>query len=470
MMKRSMFVAVILLLGLVIPLQGRAQTDLNGQWYGAWWDVDDHFWSGAADTYLTESEGSGTAIVYVPSFDLFHEEFPLTVVGDQITIGDPAVLGFTGTIIGETIEGQCWQASTLIATWHVEKDTGAPTFPGPAPGPICDDLPPMFCHEDSVGYCSELIPFEPAEGPGYINYPMPGGETWEDQIFSYLRRDFVHLVKYATAKVACKTAEWDYGNFAPLGLGDMSEEDGSTPGASLGQLRHPVGTHEDGKDIDTAYYQLYSPDNLLRPVGDHYEGTVDQYHLVGEPYALDSWRTALYIAYLSEHPNLRVVGVDGRIGPILETTLNDLVTLGWITQELRESIPLAYEVVDEGLGWYYFHHHHMHISFLPTEPEAVEEILAAGATQLIGCFPNPFKPSTTVAFTLTESRPVKLSIHDIAGRLVGRIFEGESLPAGVHEVTWDGRDFGGRRLSPGVYFLKLKAGTTLETQKVVLLD
>ena len=170
------------------------------------------------------------------------------------------------------------------------------------------------------------------------------------------------LIKYAAAKVACKTADWGYGTSAPLGLGDMSEADGSTPGTNIGSLRHPPGTHENGNDIDTAYYQLFSPDNLLRPVGDSYIGTVDQYHIIDDPYALDLWRTALFIAYMSEHPELRVIGVDGQIGLLLEPVLSELVILGWVDQALYESIPLAYEVTNQGHGWYRFHHTHMHIS------------------------------------------------------------------------------------------------------------
>jgi hypothetical protein len=209
-----------------------------------------------------------------------------------------------------------------------------------------------------------LVLFEPAIGVGYLDFPSPP-ETEQSQYFSYIRRDLMLLVKYATAKTACKTACWDYGNLAPLGLGDMSEADGSTPGTSFGYLRHPVGTHEDGRDIDTAYYQLFSTDNRLRPVGEHYVGYFEAYHLTGPPYALDTWRTALYIAYLSEHPRIRVIGVDGQIGPVLEEALDALVEAGWLDAGLRESIPLAYEVEDTGLGWYYFHHHHMHISMNP---------------------------------------------------------------------------------------------------------
>ncbi len=351
----------LLLIGLWAPCDGFAQ-DLDGQWYGVGWDATNEYVSAIVDIVFDVVGGSGSADVYVPVLGVFHDSLPVTIVGDAITIGNPAVFGLTGTITGQTIEGEGWQSGILIARWYLEKDVDAPTDPGPAPGPPCDELPPLSCTGDT-GYCTELIPFEPDEGPGYWDFPIPG-ETAEDQSYSYLRRDAVILIKYAAAKVACKTADWDYGNFAPLGLGDMSEADGSTPGTNIGSLRHPPKTHENGNDIDTAYFQLFSPDNLLRPVGDSYIGIEDQFHIIDDPYALDVWRTALFIAYLSEHPDLRVVGVDGQIGLLLEPALDQLVTLGWIDEVLRESIPLAYEVVDHGYGWYRFHHTHMHMSMI----------------------------------------------------------------------------------------------------------
>ncbi len=361
MPPRASIYICLLLIGLWAPCDGFAQ-DLDGQWYGVGWDATNEYFSDTVAIDFDVTSGLGTADVYVPVLGVFHDSLPVTIVGDAITIGNPAVFGLTGTITGQTIEGEGWQSGILIATWYLEKDVDAPTDPGPAPGPPCDELPPLSCTGDT-GYCTELVPFEPDEGPGYWDYPIPG-ETVEDQSYSFLRRDAVMLIKYAAAKVACKTADWGYGNFAPLGLGDMSEADGSTPGTNIGSLRHPPKTHENGNDIDAAYFQLFSPDNLVRPVGDSYIGTEDQYHLIDDPYALDVWRTALFIAYLSEHPDLRVVGVDGQIGLLLELALDQLVTLGWIDEVLRESIPLAYEVVDHGYGWYRFHHTHMHMSMI----------------------------------------------------------------------------------------------------------
>jgi len=77
-------------------------------------------------------------------------------------------------------------------------------------------------------------------------------------------------------------------------------------------------------------------------------------------------------------------------------------------------------------------------------------------------YPNPFNSSTVIKFELTKESPVNLSIYDISGRRVGEIDLG-ILPAGTHRVIWDGQS-----LSSGIYFCKLKAGTSEQTRKMLL--
>ncbi|MBN2171326.1 MAG: hypothetical protein JW819_08405 [Candidatus Krumholzibacteriota bacterium] len=69
-------------------------------------------------------------------------------------------------------------------------------------------------------------------------------------------------------------------------------------------------------------------------------------------------------------------------------------------------------------------------------------------------WPNPFNPSTRLAFTLDVAARLRLDIHDARGRRVRRLAEG-SFSAGAHERAWDGRDDAGRDLPAGVYFARL---------------
>ena len=82
--------------------------------------------------------------------------------------------------------------------------------------------------------------------------------------------------------------------------------------------------------------------------------------------------------------------------------------------------------------------------------------------------PNPFNPSTSIAFYLPERSNVRIDIYDVAGRLVTTLVEGTRL-GGRHTVEWNGSDVSGRTAASGVYFYRLVAGKFVQTRKMILL-
>jgi hypothetical protein len=86
---------------------------------------------------------------------------------------------------------------------------------------------------------------------------------------------------------------------------------------------------------------------------------------------------------------------------------------------------------------------------------------------LRGSTPNPCSQGTLIRFDLPEQGEVKLSIHDVQGRLV-RELVGEVRPLGSHSVVWDGRDFTGAEVPGGIYFVHLESGGKVATEKVVV--
>ena len=256
-------------------------------------------------------------------------------------------------------------------------DAEAP-FGGPPPA--CDDLPDFRC-DGADGPCGELVPFLPAEGDGYWNYPL-NGESEENQYRSYIRRDLMLLIKYAAAHTRCRSQNWDRGNHAPLGLGDMSEANGAIPGTSDGDPGHPPGSHTDGLDLDIAYYQTGN-DNLLRPVCEHTRGGAEQSHCTADPHSLDVWRTALFLALLHHSPQLRIIGVDGRIGPRVAQAIETLCARDFVDGPACDDHQLAWETTEGGRGWFRFHHHHFHVSILPSR--SVVATSAADACITPGC-------------------------------------------------------------------------------------
>jgi hypothetical protein len=83
--------------------------------------------------------------------------------------------------------------------------------------------------------------------------------------------------------------------------------------------------------------------------------------------------------------------------------------------------------------------------------------------------PNPFRGQTTISFSLAERAPVRVSVYDLAGRLVSRLVDGV-LDADRYEIQWNGRDAGGRALGAGMYFIRYEGGPATISRKVVLLN
>jgi len=83
--------------------------------------------------------------------------------------------------------------------------------------------------------------------------------------------------------------------------------------------------------------------------------------------------------------------------------------------------------------------------------------------------PNPFRSLTRLAFTLRDDGPVRVSVHDAAGRLVRTLADGEWLAAGPHAVEWDGKRDDGRRSEPGLYFVSVRSPGASERASVIRL-
>jgi hypothetical protein len=210
--------------------------------------------------------------------------------------------------------------------WHDERD--------------CDDA---FNNSKETGPCNAIMQFPQANDvdEGYVVSHWPH--------YSNLRREVAYLIRFAAAETAAT-----FENTKPLGLGDMGEDDGDTPGRMEGQLRHPEGTHTNGNDLDIAYYQN-GTNNLLRPACPQNDG----YFCTGEPTLLDARRTAFFMAKLASSPRIRVMGVDTKIAPKVLDAADELQDEGLLT---RKEVEKLNTYITYGEGWP-FHHHHIHFSW-----------------------------------------------------------------------------------------------------------
>jgi hypothetical protein len=77
-------------------------------------------------------------------------------------------------------------------------------------------------------------------------------------------------------------------------------------------------------------------------------------------------------------------------------------------------------------------------------------------------YPNPFNPSTSIQFSLSVSSHVSLKVFDILGKEVATLVNG-TMGAGSYTAEFDARV-----LSSGPYFYTLRAGSYVETKKMML--
>jgi len=95
----------------------------------------------------------------------------------------------------------------------------------------------------------------------------------------------------------------------------------------------------------------------------------------------------------------------------------------------------------------------MNLDYIPVPDEFV----------LQPAYPNPFNPATQLKYGLRENVLVMISIYDILGRQVIELVNTEQQ-AGYHQVIWNGSNN-----ASGLYFVKMTAGSYVNTQKLMLM-
>ncbi len=89
-------------------------------------------------------------------------------------------------------------------------------------------------------------------------------------------------------------------------------------------------------------------------------------------------------------------------------------------------------------------------------------------TALKGNYPNPFNPTTEIQFSIKQAGPVKIEIYNILGQRVRTLING-NMPAGNHNVTWNGIDDKNRSVASGIYFYRMQSGKYTNTKKMVMM-
>lgn len=108
------------------------------------------------------------------------------------------------------------------------------------------------------------------------------------------------------------------------------------------------------------------------------------------------------------------------------------------------------------------------IGFLPDSTTAVKDLIPEiKEFKLLGNYPNPFNPATTIVFNLPSTEKVSINIFNSLGEKVRELVNKE-YSAGQNIAVWDGLNDEGAKISSGIYFYKVSLLNKSLTGKMIL--
>ncbi|MCF7912223.1 MAG: tandem-95 repeat protein [Candidatus Cloacimonetes bacterium] len=95
------------------------------------------------------------------------------------------------------------------------------------------------------------------------------------------------------------------------------------------------------------------------------------------------------------------------------------------------------------------------------------EILPA-VTEIIGNYPNPFNPVTTLEFAVRADQQIRIDVYNSRGQFIRNLVNAE-FQKGIHKVIWDGRDEKNNYQPSGIYYFRMISAEGRDISKALLL-
>lgn len=115
-----------------------------------------------------------------------------------------------------------------------------------------------------------------------------------------------------------------------------------------------------------------------------------------------------------------------------------------------DSLHFVTQIVDDSCG--------------PSDVEELPTVIDSGL-RLYAPYPNPSSDDAHLRFSVASAERVEVAIVDVSGRQVVSLFDGV-VPAGTHEVIWNGDGANGEPLPSGIYYARMQAGDETVQVKV----
>jgi hypothetical protein len=131
----------------------------------------------------------------------------------------------------------------------------------------------------------------------------------------------------------------------------------------------------------------------------------------------------------------------------------------FVDQSVQSGVSYSYRLTSVDLGGA----RRVYTDVVRTASVTTSSASTLSGFQLVGNYPNPFNPTTSIVFNLAEAAHTTLKVYDITGKEVATLLNG-NLSAGAHTVN-----FAGSSLPSGNYFYTLTSGSFSSTKKMTLM-
>ena len=101
---------------------------------------------------------------------------------------------------------------------------------------------------------------------------------------------------------------------------------------------------------------------------------------------------------------------------------------------------------------------------------ADEEEMIPIQNKLYSNYPNPFRSSTKISFSISrqDAKNAKINIYNVKGQKVKQL-KIKNDKFGINKIIWDGKDEFGKSVDSGIYFYKLETDNFSRTKKMIMI-
>ncbi len=135
--------------------------------------------------------------------------------------------------------------------------------------------------------------------------------------------------------------------------------------------------------------------------------------------------------------------------------------------EIRYHYELSRFLIDSENNIYMSDHTDLYI-FKENEMVHTDSHILPADDMKLQNYPNPFNPSTTISYNLKKEEKIELAVYNLKGQKVNTLVS-ELQPSGEHQIVWNGHDQEGKPVSSGIYFYRLRTGTSSQIKKMILM-